>query len=73
MSSSRAVPGVKVGQVVVGAGQLGLGGDADRGLGGGMGGGVGGYGRDSGGYGLNWWEDTLANVILGEEPCSPCL
>ena len=30
-----------------------------------------GYGKDRDGDGLNWWEDIVANVILGTEPNVP--
>ena len=30
--------------------------------------GVGGYGWGGNGDGLNWWEDTVAKIILGTEP-----
>ena len=57
MYGSGAEARVKGGQAVVGAGRLGLGGDADIGLGGGTDGGIGGDGQDRGGYGerLNRW------------------
>ena len=61
---------VKVGQAVVGAGRLALGG----GFGGVMDGGGGGDGWDGDRGGLNLWEDTVANVILGMEYNeTPCL
>ena len=61
--------GVMGRQYVVGSVRLGLGGDADGGLGSGTGG-VGGGDRQYGnGYGqLIRWEDTVANVFLGTEP-----
>ena len=73
MSGGGEASGVTGGQAVVGTGRLGLGRDVDGGSGGGTGGGRGGDGRDGDGDrdGLNRWEDTVANVILGMEPNSP--
>ena len=53
LSGDEAAAGVKGGQAVVGAGRLGLGGDADRGSGGEKEGGRGVYGWYGEGYGLN--------------------
>ena len=63
--------GVIGGQSVVGKGQLGLEKVVDGGSGGGTGGGGGGNRWGGGGDELNWWEDTVANVILGTEPNTP--
>ena len=56
------------GQVVVRTVRLVIGRNVDGRLGGGIDGGVGGNGQDGGGGGdgLNRWEDTVENVILGE-------
>ena len=66
--------GFKVGQAVVGSVRLRLGGDAYGRSGGGteVGGGGGVYGQDRDGDGIKWWEDTVANLILGTDPNSPC-
>ena len=55
MSGGGAEAGVKGDQSVVGAGQLGLGGDADDVLVGGTDRRGGGYGQEKDGDGLNWW------------------
>ena len=60
--------GVKCGQSVVRTGLIGLGWDYDRILGGGTEGGGGRYVQNVDGYGLNRWEDTVVNLILGAEP-----
>ena len=72
MSGGGDASGVMGGQAVVGAVRLGLGGDADRGSGGiigGRGGGDGQYGDRDGR--LIRWEDTVANVVLDTEPNAP--
>ena len=73
MSGGVAEARVKGGKEVVGVERLGLGGYADVGLVGGTDRRVGRYGqdgdRDRGG--LNWWEDTIANIILGMETNAP--
>ena len=56
---------------MVGAGRIGCGGDADRGLGGGTNGGGGGDGQDGYKYRISWWEENLSQVTLGTEPNSP--
>ena len=71
MSGGGAAASLKCGQLVVVLGRIGLGGDAERGLGGRTYRGGGRYGWDGDGYGLNWWEDTAANAILGTGPNSP--
>ena len=48
-----------------------LGRDADVGLGGGTDRGVGGDIKGGDGDGLNRWEDTVANLILGTDPNYP--
>ena len=53
------------------AGRIGIGGDADGGSGGGTDGGWRGDGQDGYGDGLNWWEDNVADVILGTEHNAP--
>ena len=66
--------GVTGGQSVAGTGRIGLGMDADGGLGGGTDKGGRGDGRDGDGDGYGYgdgltrWEDTVANGILGTEP-----
>ena len=55
VSGGGAEAGVKGGQVMVGVGKLGLGGDIDSVLGGGMGGGEGGYVQDRDEDRLNIW------------------
>ena len=73
VSGDGAKAGVKGGQAVVVSGRIGLGGDADssweverteRG-------GEKGREIDGDGYGLNWWEDNVVNIILGTEPNAP--
>ena len=72
VSGGREVSRVTGDQEVVGSRRLGLGGDADGGLGGGMLEGGGGDGQDDGGDGqLICWEDTVANIILGTDPNNP--
>ena len=66
-----AVDGVKGGQAVVGSGRLRLVWDADGGLGGRTYIGGKGDGRDGDGDGLNQWEDTVENAILGTDPNAP--
>ena len=56
---------------MVGTGQLGLGKDEDGGLAGGTDGGGGGDGWEDDEDRINWWEDTLANVILGTDNNAP--
>ena len=63
MSSGGVEDGVNFGQAVVGAGWLGLGGDADGGLGGGKYGG-GGDEWDVDGDGLNWWGVYFSKYYL---------
>ena len=63
--------GVKGGQTVMVTGRIGLGKDEDGGLGGGSYGGGGGDGQGGDGDGLNMWEDTVVNIILGTETSSP--
>ena len=53
---------------MVGEGRPGYGGDTDGGSGGGTGGGAGGDVQDGDRDRLNWWEDNVANLILGTEP-----
>ena len=55
------------GQVVVGTVRIGIGGDADGGLGGGTDRGGGRYGWENDGDRINTWEYTVANLILGTE------
>ena len=71
MSGGVSAAGVKGGQTVVGAGRLGLIGDADGGSGGRTYGGVRGDRLDGDGDRLNWWEDTVASLILGTDNNSP--
>ena len=71
MSGSGEASGDTGGQVVVGTGRLGLGRDAYCGLGGRTDWGGVGYRWNSEGDGLNSWEDTVANLILGMETNAP--
>ena len=71
VSSGGTEAGVKVSQSVVGAGRLGLGGDANVGSGGGTDRGGGGDGQGGDGCRLSWWEDNVAKLTLGTEPNYP--
>ena len=71
MPGGRAEAGVKGGQSLMEKGRLGLGGDEDRSSGGGTYGGGGVDRQDINGYGLNRWEDNVANIILGTEYNDP--
>ena len=71
MSGGVGASGVTGAQLVVGTGRSGIGRDADSVLGCGTNRGGRGYGRDGGGDGINRWEDTVANVILGKDPNAP--
>ena len=71
MSGGRADAGVKGGQAVMGSRRPEFGGDEDISSGCGTDEGRVGYGKDRDGDGLNWWEDMVANVILGTEPNVP--
>ena len=63
--------GVKDDQLVVGAGRIVCGGDADSGSGCGMDGGGVGYGRYGDGERLSQWKDNVAHVTLGTETNYP--
>ena len=65
MSGGGTASGVKGGQEVVATEHLGLGKDTDGVSGDRTDRGGGGYGRDGDIYGLNMWEDNVANIILG--------
>ena len=56
---------------MVGIGRLEIGQDAINGSGGRIDGGRGVEGQNGDRYGLNRWEDTVANVILGMEHNTP--
>ena len=71
VSGGGAVYGVNSGQVVVVTGQIGLGQDVDGGLGGITDRGRGRDIYDGDKYGINRWEDNVANVILVTEHNAP--
>ena len=71
MSGGGAADGVKDGQAVVVSGRIGLGGYVYGGLGGGTKRGGGGDRQDGDDDGINRWEDTVSNVILGTEHNDP--
>ena len=68
VSSGGKAAGVKGGKLVMGVGRFGLGGGADGRSGGGTDGGEGGDVQDGDRDGLTWWQDNVANAILGMEP-----
>ena len=65
VSGGVEASGFKGGQAVVGTKRLRHGRDADGGSRGGTDGGVGGDGRGGNKNGLNRWEYTVVNIILG--------
>ena len=71
VSGGGAASGVKAGPAVVGIGRLGIGRYADGGLEGGTDGEREGDGQNGDREGINRWEDTVANVILGTEHNAP--
>ena len=56
---------------MVGIGRLEIGQDAINGSGGRIDGGRGVEGQNGDRYGINRWEDTVANVILRKDPNAP--
>ena len=70
-SGGREASGFKGGQYVVVTGKLGLGRDANGGSGGRTYEGGGGNGLGGDGDGLNRWEDTVVNLILGTDSNDP--
>ena len=71
MSGCRAEIGATGIQSVAITGQVGCGGDAYGGSGGGTDGRGGGDGRGGDGDRISWWEDNVTDLTLGTEPNDP--